>query len=71
MRLRDLPDTFGYVYDLGDGWEHQVRVVGAGTGEPGCVYGEGACPPEDCGGPRDTSTCWRCWATRRTRSTTS
>jgi hypothetical protein len=51
VRLRDLPDTFGYAYDLGDGWEHEVRVIGAGTGEPGCVYGEGACPPEDCGGP--------------------
>jgi hypothetical protein len=51
VRLRDLPDTFTYLYDLGDGWEHELRVLGPGGEGPGCVYGEGACPPEDCGGP--------------------
>jgi hypothetical protein len=51
VRLRDLPDTFTYLYDLGDGWEHELRVLGSGGEGPGCVYGEGACPPEDCGGP--------------------
>jgi hypothetical protein len=50
-RLRDLPDRFVYLYDFGDGWTHDVELLGPGAGQPGCVYGEGACPPEDCGGP--------------------
>jgi hypothetical protein len=49
--LRDLGAGFEYHYDLGDGWEHDVEVLGAGSAEPGCPYGEGDCPPEDCGGP--------------------
>lgn len=49
--LRELPAAFTYLYDLGDGWEHDVEVMGPGDAEPGCRYGEGACPPEDCGGP--------------------
>jgi hypothetical protein len=49
--LRELPALFGYDYDFGDGWEHDVEVVGAGADRPGCVDGAGACPPEDCGGP--------------------
>jgi len=42
---------FTYLYDFGDGWEHDVTVVGAGAEQPGCPEGTGACPPEDCGGP--------------------
>lgn len=49
--LRSLPPRFTYLYDFGDGWEHEVEVLGPGGHEPGCVFGEGACPPEDCGGP--------------------
>jgi Plasmid pRiA4b ORF-3-like protein len=48
-RLADLPATWVYVYDFGDGWTHDVEVLGAGGEHPGCVYGEGDCPPEDCG----------------------
>jgi hypothetical protein len=51
VRLRDLPARFVYLYDLGDGWEHDVDVVGRGGDVPGCVDGSGGCPPEDCGGP--------------------
>lgn len=51
VRLRDLPARFVYLYDLGDGWEHDVEVVGGGDEVPGCVDGAGGCPPEDCGGP--------------------
>jgi hypothetical protein len=45
-----------YTYDFGDGWEHDVVVedrspLAAGDMLPCCVAGEGACPPEDCGGP--------------------
>jgi hypothetical protein len=49
--LTELPERFVYAYDFGDGWEHDVEVLGRGGDEPGCPAGEGACPPEDCGGP--------------------
>jgi len=48
--LTALPPRFVYAYDLGDGWQHDVEVLGRGGDVPGCVGGEGACPPEDCGG---------------------
>lgn len=46
---------FEYVYDMGDSWQHEIRVEGIGTAEPRvkyprCLAGERACPPEDCGG---------------------
>ncbi len=50
-RLSDLPARFSYLYDFGDGWEHDVEVLGPGAATAGCVEGEGGCPPEDCGGP--------------------
>jgi hypothetical protein len=50
-RLKDLGARFVYSYDFGDGWIHDVEVLGRGGDQPGCVYGEGMCPPEDCGGP--------------------
>jgi hypothetical protein len=50
VHLRDLPDTFLYLYDFGDGWEHDVEKIGPGDTDPGCIDGEGTCPPEDCGG---------------------
>lgn len=50
-RLKDLGARFVYSYDFGDGWIHDVAVLGRGGDAPGCVYGEGMCPPEDCGGP--------------------
>jgi Plasmid pRiA4b ORF-3-like protein len=45
-----------YTYDFGDHWEHELVVeerlaAESGTAYPVCVAGEGACPPEDCGGP--------------------
>jgi hypothetical protein len=50
-RLGDLPARFEYLYDFGDGWEHDVEVLGRGDEAPGCIEGTGDCPPEDCGGP--------------------
>jgi len=49
-------DTFLYDYDFGDGWEHELKIEQvlaseAGARYPRCLAGEGACPPEDCGGP--------------------
>ncbi|HEX5000677.1 MAG TPA: plasmid pRiA4b ORF-3 family protein [Terriglobia bacterium] len=46
---------FTYEYDFGDSWQHQIeveKILPAVEGEnyPQCIAGEGACPPEDCGG---------------------
>ncbi len=46
---------FTFVYDLGDCWDHEVRVEEITWTEPRmycavCLGGENACPPEDCGG---------------------
>ena len=49
-KLTELGPRWVYRYDFGDGWTHDVEVLGLGGDRPGCVYGEGACPPEDCGG---------------------
>jgi hypothetical protein len=46
-------DDFSYVYDMGDGWEHQIvleKIVDTPAPFPQCTAGQGACPPEDCGG---------------------
>jgi hypothetical protein len=44
-----------YLYDFGDDWEHRVSVETATVADPDsryprCIGGQGACPPEDCGG---------------------
>ena len=46
---------FGYEYDFGDGWEHEILFEGClkaekGSRYPLCVEGHRACPPEDVGG---------------------
>jgi len=48
--------SFCYVYDFGDGWEHRIKVEKSLPLEtyprtPLCVAGANACPPEDVGGP--------------------
>lgn len=56
VQLGDLAaDRIEYEYDFGDGWEHELVIEARVTAEdgavyPACVAGEGACPPEDCGG---------------------
>jgi hypothetical protein len=58
-RLADVARVrtrIGYEYDFGDGWEHELvvearTVAEAGRIYPACIAGQGACPPEDCGGP--------------------
>lgn len=47
---------FTYLYDYGDGWEHQVSVEQILPADPAvklpqCLNGANACPPEDVGGP--------------------
>ncbi len=46
---------FHYVYDMGDHWDHEMRVEAIDAQQPKksypvCIGGSGACPPEDCGG---------------------
>lgn len=43
---------FEYAYDFGDDWKHQIIVEKSPGGQAtGCLDGERAAPPEDCGGP--------------------
>jgi pRiA4b ORF-3-like protein len=59
VRLADVARVrtrIGYEYDFGDGWEHEIVVEARAVAEadqfyPACIAGEGACPPEDSGGP--------------------
>lgn len=48
-------ERFSYIYDMGDHWEHEIRIEAANpipkNSHPVCIGGSGACPPEDCGGP--------------------
>ena len=53
--FRSPGDTATYVYDFGDGWQHELALSSVLPREPGvrypvCRAGERACPPEDCGG---------------------
>jgi hypothetical protein len=46
---------FPYMYDMGDGWDHQILVEKLLSPDPAvrypiCIKGKRACPPEDCGG---------------------
>jgi hypothetical protein len=57
-RLADVARVrtrIGYEYDFGDSWDHELvvearAVAKADHAYPACIAGEGACPPEDCGG---------------------
>jgi hypothetical protein len=45
--------TFTYIYDFGDDWKHHIvleKITDTENTIPLCLAGEGACPPEDCGG---------------------
>lgn len=54
--LKQKGRTFGYSYDFGDGWEHELVLLDSRylnheqQFELACLEGERACPPEDVGG---------------------
>ena len=59
VRLRDLSESalkrFIFVYDFGDGWEHEIELEKVLEPEykvnyPVCLDGARTCPPDDCGG---------------------
>lgn len=54
--LKPSISRFSYLYDFGDGWEHDVLIEETGTLGPDerpllCLAGANACPPDDVGGP--------------------
>ena len=51
----DMKWCFSYIYDFGDGWEHEIELeeslpAGGGGSHPILLAGERACPPENVGG---------------------
>ena len=49
-------ERFVYEYDMGDFWQHDLRLEQVLPCDPHktypvCIGGAGDCPPEDCGGP--------------------
>jgi hypothetical protein len=51
----DMKWCFTYIYDFGDGWEHNIELeetipVSQGGNHPILLDGERACPPENVGG---------------------
>lgn len=54
--LKQKGRTFQYLYDFGDGWEHELVLEDSRYFHPelrggaACLEGERACPPEDVGG---------------------
>jgi Plasmid pRiA4b ORF-3-like protein len=53
--IRKAGDRIPYTYDFGDNWEHDVILEdidhnAGGSTLPVLLAGQGACPPEDCGG---------------------
>lgn len=54
--LKKKGDTMTYVYDLGDDWRHEVRLVETHRYPAGScpdsyvISGKNACPPDDAGG---------------------
>ncbi len=49
-------EHFVYEYDMGDFWQHDIRLervlpLDPSKPYPLCTGGAGDCPPEDCGGP--------------------
>lgn len=49
-------EKFVYEYDMGDFWQHDIRLeqivpIEPRKKYPDCIEGDGDCPSEDCGGP--------------------
>ncbi|MCF8378618.1 MAG: plasmid pRiA4b ORF-3 family protein [Bacteroidales bacterium] len=54
-KIMDFADeSFEYLYDFGDYWEHTIQIVRKIEGQklinPVCLDGQATCPPEDVGG---------------------
>ena len=60
VRLRDLPERFVYLYDFGDGWTHDVELLGPGRGR---IWAGRSTQMKSAGGAPG----WRCWTCRTWR----
>jgi hypothetical protein len=52
--FKEKGQKFIYIYDFGDNWEHEIvleKIIPEQSEFPKLLDGQGACPPEDCGGP--------------------
>jgi hypothetical protein len=54
--LKPSISQFSYLYDFGDGWEHDVLIESTSSTVENesallCLAGANACPPDDVGGP--------------------
>lgn len=61
---------FGYLYDFGDGWEHEVEIEAIAAADPALRYpryldGARRGPPEDVGGPFGYEDFVKAMASRR------
>lgn len=55
VQVTEITDRFEYIYDYGDGWQHEIKIEKIEDPDPRltlpiCFGGANACPPEDCGG---------------------
>jgi hypothetical protein len=68
-RLKTPGTKFRYLYDFGDDWDHSLALEAIldGDGQPQCLTGERACPPEDSGGPNQYMEILVVWNHPKTR----
>jgi hypothetical protein len=71
LRLRDLPARFSYLYDFGDGWEHDVEFSDPATRPPVAWRVRAAARRRTVVARTATRSCGRCSRTRTTRTTPS
>lgn len=52
--FKEKGQLYSYIYDFGDDWDHSIKLMDIHDERhviARLALGEGACPPEDCGGP--------------------
>ena len=74
VRFIYVYDSGDDMYEVGDGWEHEIVLEKTLEPEPKvtyprCIEGARACPPEDCGGVWGYAEFLEAIATRSTRAT--
>ena len=64
VRLRDLPDSLTYLYDLGDRWEHErARSSASAATSRGASTARAPARRRTAAARPATPTCWPCWPT--------
>ena len=70
-QLADLGAEFEYLYDFGDGWTHDVEVLGPAARRRAAWTGMVPVRPKTAADPAGTPNCSTCSPTRRTPSTST